>query len=311
MDELIAGFGIASRVYGVVRRLGEPGEDKWHIELSLAYKDRIKNKVTGTASVAFGALGKAVTPLALQLLVIPKGTSTTVVHVEELTGGKVADPEKKPGGHVAGPSAQPAASGRDHKGRGFSFFGGAACRWYDPNLDGDVDNLSIHGPSVGFELGAAYYFVDSFYIALNGQLLFSTGDPAVAYRVPVAGASAVANYQFSSFSSILFYSLDLEPRLRLTLRRFLAEIGVGIHLGGVVASEEHSYSPTRVEMDGGGDELVTPPFVQAKPYEVALRLSAGLALDLGRGFAPYVRWFTLLPSDVFDWGLSLGLEYRL
>jgi len=49
--------------------------------------------------------------------------------------------------------------------------------------------------------------------------------------------------------------------------------------------------------------------VQPKPYEIALRVAAGLAVDAGKGFVPYFRWFTFLPSEEFDCGLSLGLEY--
>jgi len=89
VDELISGFGVATRLFGVVTEIEK---EEWYIELSLARKGRIKNKVSDSVSCASKELGKAASRLALQLLGLTAenddsfagdGSVTHGVHLDE------------------------------------------------------------------------------------------------------------------------------------------------------------------------------------------------------------------------------------
>ena len=194
---------------------------------------------------------------------------------------------------------------------GFAIFAGAAVRWFDPNLDGDVQKLSIHGPAVGFELGGAYFFTGNFFLGADFSMFFATGETPVSYRAPAAGAAAVATDNYASLDSLMFYSFALEPGFRYQFWRLILTAGMGLHLGGISAAKATEDTPTKVGSDETATGLVNlDSTVQPKPFELALRVKVGLAVDAGKGFEPYVNWFILIPNEVVDWGLSLGLGYK-
>jgi hypothetical protein len=214
----------------------------------------------------------------------PPGVRNTTVPAKAEESVPAKGESKDPG--LEGPFAK----------RGFALLAAPlVVRWFEPRFDGEACHVQDCGkviklPVGGLELGLVWHFTRNFGLAAETQLLF---------LVQKADPQYYAGKYLNTIQSIIIGTWTLEPRFRFQFWRMVLTAGMGFHLEGIYSDIKKS--PQLAGMENPAD---------IKGFAVALRVAMGLAVNAGKGVAPYVRGFAYLPSEKFDAGLSVGVEYK-